>query len=59
MTHRVTKKVMMECFFINTINLKGRTPITVCLEINGKGVQMEVDTGASITIMSENTYCGL
>ena len=46
-------------FFINTINQKGRMPITVCIEINDKGVQMEVDTGAFITIMSENTYKAL
>ena len=26
------------------------------IQINGKGVKMEVDTGTSITFMSENTY---
>ena len=42
-------------FLINTINQKAGTPVTVCIQINDKGVKMEVVTGASITIMSENT----
>ena len=41
-------------FPVNTTNQKGGTPITVCLLINGMGVEMEVDTSASIAIMSEN-----
>ena len=35
---------------------KGETPMTVRVHINEVGVDMEIDTGASITIMLENTY---
>ena len=31
-------------------------PITVCITLDGKPMTMEVDTGASKTIMSEKTF---
>lgn len=38
---------------INTTSKKGGTPITAYIYINEVDVDMEVDTGASVTIMSE------
>ena len=45
-----------EVYRINTTTQKGETPMTVRVHINGVDVEMEIDTRASITIMSENTY---
>jgi len=34
-------------------------PILVCLKLNGKGITMELDTGATLSIVSEKTYHSL
>jgi len=31
-------------------------PISVCVQLDGKEVAMELDTGASVSLMSENVY---
>ena len=31
-------------------------PISVCVQCDGKEVAMELDTGASVSLMSENVY---
>ena len=40
------------------LKISGRSthPIKVKLEIQGKPVEMEVDTGAAVSIISEETY---
>ena len=55
-THQVEHAEDDEVYRINNTTQKGETPITVRVHINGVGVEMEIDTGASITIMSEDTY---
>ena len=44
-----------ELYCINTTTQKGETPIPVRVHINGVRVEMEINTGASITIMSKDT----
>ena len=44
-----------ELYCINITTQQGETPITVRMHINGVSVEMEINTGASITIMSEDT----
>ena len=34
-------------------------PIVVTLELNGKSVDIEVDTGAAVSLMSETRNCSL
>ena len=38
------------------VTAKKAKPITVIVKMNGKEVQMEVDTGASMSIISDSTY---
>ena len=38
------------------VTAKKAKPITVMVKMNGKEVQMEVDTGASMSIISDSTY---
>jgi len=41
---------------INRVEGRSSHPITVMLEVQGKPVVMEVDTGAAVSIISEETY---
>ena len=41
---------------ILTVAEKSRHPIMVDLEVNGKALTMEVDTGAAVSIISEETH---
>ena len=45
-----------EVFNLYHLGVKRIPPITVEMEINGSHVQMEVDTGASLSVMSENMF---
>ena len=44
---------------VHKIAAHSTRPITVKLEIQGKPVVMEVDTGAAVSVISEETYKGL
>jgi len=46
----------LEPLAIDKIDGRSSHPITVQLEVQGKPLLMEVDTGAAVSIISEETY---
>ena len=40
-----------------TLTMSQSTPIVVSVMINRKSVNMELDTGATVALISQETYC--
>ena len=49
---------MWSTFFTTHQNKGGYDPYTVCLQVDGKTVQFQIDTGASVSLMSEHSFNG-
>ena len=43
-------------FYLQRVSSKSATPIMVSVDIEGKSLDMEVDTDAPFSIISENTH---
>lgn len=63
-THHLQSEDAEEQVSFNMFNLIDLSepraePISATLQINGKGLEMEVDTGASASVISQATYLNL
>ena len=52
----MSQRTVIQIFLYIKVSARSTHPITVKLEIQGKPVLMEVDTGAAVSVISEETY---
>ena len=45
-----------ELYFIYAVGANKTDPYTVNVNVNGKELEMDIDTGASVTVFNDNTY---
>ena len=55
-THHVTAVEQEDSYTLFNINGLGHQPFYVTLSVHGEQLQMELDTGAAVSVMSEQTY---
>ena len=55
-THHVTVTEQEDSYSLFNLNGSGHQPFTVTLSVHGEQIQMELDTGAAVSVMSEQTY---